>query len=191
MTPVTPTVTPTWTDVPPGSSYTITPSISPTASASPSSLPSGTATVTPTASASQTPSCTVTPPPPGSSFTVTPTSSATPLAVTPPLVATAVPGEGLSVEKLVCSPNPNLITGLDQSFHVLVKGRCETVVVRLYTPARTGIAELRIPAAGTGWLHAQVPASAFPANGTYHAMVWAEAGGRRSNHKLCSVVIVR
>jgi len=170
----TPTISPTYSPSPTASS---TPSVTPTPTPSCSFSPSP--TITPTRSASPTASVTPTASP---SPSITPTATATPVSSGPPTVL-----------KVLSLPNPVTRSG-PVDLALQLAGSADSLDVRIYSRAliRVYAGTIRSSAyAGAGWKSLLLPSEAFPSNGLYFVEVRGSVGSATSSWTTGSVYVDR
>jgi hypothetical protein len=162
------------------SSSTATPSNSPTLSASPSSSSTRTATPTSTASATATGTASISP-----SSTASPTATATAISTfTASPTASASASSGFSIERVVPVPNPQHGKGL--SLLVLVRGKADSLTVRLYSQALNEVASFKAPG-GSGWVAVATSLASLP-SGTFFVIVTGQGHGQTSKAKAVTML---
>ncbi len=131
-------------------------------------------TATPTRTATASASATTSP-----SNTPTATAEASPSPTASPAAG------GLSIEKVVPVPNPARGSG-PVVVYVLVKGRADSLNIRLYSQAMVEVASIKAPG-GSGWVRASLDLSSLP-GGTFFMVVSGQRGGQSSGKKLAWLV---
>ena len=189
-----PTSTRTITAVEGEATMTFTPGSTPSATGTASSTRTGTmsATATPTCTATATATASTTATPtltatmePSATGSPSPTPSFTDTAK-PSSTASATPAPaGLSIEKVVPVPNPSRGSG-PVVLYVLVKGRADSLSIRLYSLALVEVASAKA-AGGSGWLRASLDLASLP-GGTYFVVASGQRQGQSSNKKLAQLV---
>lgn len=171
---VSPTPSPTFSASP---SASVSPT--PTPSFSPSVTFSVSPTLSPSLSASLTPSISPT-------WTMTPSPSVT-ATVTPTLTPAA--GGGLNVLKAMAAPNP--VTAGPGHLRLLLDGPATSLQIRAYSVGWQKVAEFQAPGGGPGWVDADLVAGALPRNGLFYLRVRAWSGPRQGPWALARAWVAR
>ena len=192
----TPTVTPTSTLSPPYTAtdtptLSATPSISATSSATASHTPTLTSTSTSTFTSGPSSTSTATP---SLTRTATPTLTQSPVVTAtfsptqgaaPP---TALPSGELVIDESVPLPDPN-----PNSLAILLRGDCEDLHLKIYTPAMALVLEQHSGPKASGWTRWTLPSewSHGLAPGMYYGALVAKRGTQTSQRKLVRLLILR
>jgi hypothetical protein len=160
-------------------SFTVGPSGTPTATATATPPPTATRTASPSVTLSATPSWTASrtlSPSVSPTLTASPQPSASPTATrsATPTLGPTLPGAGeLRIVQAAAVPNPD-----PTELRVLLAGACDSLRVRLYSPAYVLLADWRSGPLPAGWSGVPLP-SGLP-HGLIYAELKAEQGGRQS-----------